>query len=446
MKKTKKLVLSLCAALALGGCGDLTVPDLNNPGIESFEQSPTRAGMSAAATGLLLGNRAIIAPQNGYVAQLGILGREAYVLDAGDPRYITEMLAGLQLDPGSPAFGGNFWTGPYANIANANLLLRVLDKVPGTSATEKEAVRGFAKTLQAMDFLTIVNTRDSNGAPIEVDRPLDAPLAPIVGKAEVLAHIARLLDEGKAHLEAAGTSFPFPLGDGFSGLSTPATFLKFNRAIKARVDVYRQDWNQALVDVSQSFINPSPTGNLDAGAYYTFAGNPGDTTNGLNSPNIFAHPSVVADADKKANGQVDDRVARKTLAIEKPRTLRGLTGTTVFTMYEKPDDWVPIIRNEELLLLRAEANIGLGNIGPAAEDINEIRRRSGGLEGRTDLTADNILDELLKQRRYSLLMEGGHRWIDMRRYGKLDQLPKDLEGHRVHSAFPIPTTETDARP
>ena len=106
---------------------------------------------------------------------------------------------------------------------------------------------------------------------------------------------------------------------------------------------------------------------------------------------------------------------------------------------------VPLIRNEELILLRAEANIGAGNIPAAADDINLIRVNSGGLEPRTDLTAANILDELLKQKRYSLLFEGGHRWIDMRRYGKLGELPIDLPSHKVHDKFPIPLPETDAR-
>ena len=44
-----------------------------------------------------------------------------------------------------------------------------------------------------------------------------------------------------------------------------------------------------------------------------------------------------------------------------------------------------------------------------------------------------------------LLFEGGHRWIDARRYGKLGTLPIDLPGQRVQTAFPIPTAETDAR-
>ena len=84
---------------------------------------------------------------------------------------------------------------------------------------------------------------------------------------------------------------------------------------------------------------------------------------------------------------------------------------------------VPIIRNEELILIRAEANIGLGNFAEAETDLN-IVRAAAGLAGYTGTAASNALDRLLHERRYSLFGEG-HRWVDMRRYGRLAELPID---------------------
>src|SRR5205807_6893326 len=105
-----------------------------------------------------------------------------------------------------------------------------------------------------------------------------------------------------------------------------------------------------------------------------------------------------------------------------------------------------IIRNEELILLRAEANIGLATgagLTAAINDIDYIRKFSGGLPASTGLNASNVLDELLHQKRYSLLFEGGHRWIDLRRYGKLDATHVVVDtGDVIHAAFPIPLTET----
>ncbi len=436
----QQVLLALCAtSLGLGACG-LDVPNLNNPSLESFQERPTPAAIYSASTGLLIGNRAGVSAQAGYVAQLGILGRESFTLDAADPRYVTEMVRG-NLDPGSPAFGGSNWANPYANIRNANTLLAALDKVNGVSDAQKEAIQGFAKTIQALDFLVVINTRDTNGAPINVGGLITEPLGEIESKEAVFAHIVTLLEEAKGHLNAGGDAFPFPLSSGYTGFNKPKDFLKFNRALAARVYVYRGDFNAALTALGESFLDTTKP--LTLGVYHTFSTGPGDVPNALKNDNIYANPTLRTDADLKANGAIDDRVTRKTASADETKYDDNLKSDLVFTLYDSQSTPVPIIRNEELILLRAEANIGLRNYGPATEDINFIRTTSGGLEPRTDLGEANILDELLKQKRYSLLFEGGHRWIDMRRYGKLDQL--DKAGGIIHDKFPLPKSETDAR-
>ncbi len=445
LKNMLRTIAAISLVASVASC-DLDVPDLNNPGLDSLSEHPTRSGILAAATGLIIGNRIGFSTENGYVAHLGILGREMYNFDPADPRYVDEMLKS-SFDPGATAFGGNFWAAPYVNIRSAFTVLHAVDAVVGMPDTEKEAARGLAKTIQALDFLVIINAHDTNGAPILVDRPI-SDLAPIASKAEVFAHIKSLLDEAKGHLEKAGGTFPFALSTGYAGFDTPATFLKFNRAIKARVDVYTGDFNAALTDLAASFISNDPANPaLDVGVYHSYGTGSGDSRNGLINKNFFAHPSVVTDADKKADGTtLDDRVTRKIDTIAMPAKYKDLTSNLVFKIYKSPTDRVPIIRNEELILLRAEANIGLNNLVAAADDINFIRVNSGGLAPRLDLTTAAIaLTELLKQKRYSLMFEGGHRWIDARRYGLLNTLPLDRPGDVVHDRFPIPTSESDAR-
>ncbi|HZI13657.1 MAG TPA: RagB/SusD family nutrient uptake outer membrane protein [Myxococcus sp.] len=450
----KKSVVALSAVVGLSACGTLDIGDLNNPSLDDFKNNPTRAGVSSAATGLLLGHRASIAAQTGYVAELGVIGREAYIFDGADPRYVAELL-GSALDPGGPAFGGNFWTGPYTNIRNAFTVQDALAKVPGMSDAEKEAVRGFSKTIQALDFLIIINTRDTNGAPIDVNRQPGGPLAPIESKEAVFAHISTLLDEAKGHLQNGGGSFPFELSEGFAsetreaadGFDTPARFLKLNRALKARVSVYRGEFNEALTALSESFLdNTKP---LTVGAYNVFGEGTGETESSLNSTNIYAHPSIVTDAERQQadNTLLDARVLAKVEKTDDPGSAADgkLASEWVFTMYPKAETRVPIIRNEELILLRAEANIGLGQFPAAADDINFIRVNSGRL-APVGITPANALDELLKQKRYSLLFEGGHRWIDLRRYGRLDTLPRELSPNVApHERFPIPANEMSGR-
>ena len=104
---------------------------------------------------------------------------------------------------------------------------------------------------------------------------------------------------------------------------------------------------------------------------------------------------------------------------------------------------IPIIRNEELLLIYAEAKIQLGgpaNFTDAVTAINKIRVAAGLLPYSGALTQTALIDEMLKQRRYSLYGEG-HRWIDMRRYNRLNTLPIDRAGDDVWVEFPRPVSE-----
>lgn len=122
--------------------------------------------------------------------------------------------------------------------------------------------------------------------------------------------------------------------------------------------------------------------------------------------------------------------------------MQDVTSDLVFTIYETNVSSVPIITNEELILLRAEAQFFTGNTAGALSDINFIRTTSGGLAARGAFAgAADFTTELLMQRRYSLMFEGGHRWIDMRRFGRLNLLPKALPTHNIQSRFPFTEAE-----
>lgn len=444
--RATRLTAAVAALSITGACKDLVVPDYNNTSIDDLTTNPTRTKVIQASQGLLVGTRAGIGEQNGYISLLGILGRESYNFDPADPRFITEMLIG-PLDGGSPAFGGNLFALPYRNIRNANLVLGALSTVVGFSAEEKSAIEGFAKTIQALDYLNVINTRDDLGAPLDVNiGPTEAPAA-IASKPEVFAQIVALLDDGFAKLNAGGTAFPFSLSPGFAIFATPAQFAKFNRALKARVEAYRTDYSSALTALNGSFLNTSQP--LGVGAYHSYTTGSGDTPNALFDPAgraILAHPSIETDAEHKPDGSLDARVLTKVSHLPEVHTVQGISSDLVFTIYNANTDPIPIIKNEELILLRAEARYFTGDVLGALADINFIRTNSGGLAPRGPFTGDpDFVAELVKQRRYSLLFEGGHRWIDARRFGLLSTLPKALPAHSIMGRFPFPEAECLAR-
>ena len=444
--RAARIICAGATLVVISACKDLVVPDYNDSSIDDLTNNPTPTKVAQAAQGLLVGTRIGIAEQNGYVSLLGILGRESYNFDPADPRFITEMLIG-PLDGGSPAFGGNLFGDPYRNIRNANNLLAAVSKVAELTDVQKSAVRGFAETIQALDYLNVINTRDDLGAPLDVNIEPTAAPAPIETKADIFAAISALLDQGLTDLTAGGTEFPFTLSPGFAGFDKPASFSTFNRALKARVEAYRTNYASALTALSGSFL--STTASLTLGAYHSYSTGSGDTQNFLYDPAgraILAHPSIETDAEHQPSGALDARVLAKVAHLPDVHTVQGISSDLVFTIYNSPSAPLPIIRNEELILLRAEARYFTGDQAGALTDINFIRTNSGGLAPRGPFTSNaDFVAELVKQRRYSLLFEGGHRWIDARRFNLLSTLPKALPTHNIFSRFPFPEAECLAR-
>ena len=443
-----KAIPVLLAIVAMSACETLVVPDLNNPSIEELTgEGASRVAVVTAAQGLFVRARQGIAGRAGYVSEVGIIGRESYNFDAADPRFVTELLRD-PLDGGNGAFGGNHWAGRYRGFRDADNVLNAVDALATMDAGDKGGLRGIAKTLQALDLLLVINTRDDLGAVITVAADPTGDPEPIVDRAAVFARITALLDDAQGDL--TGASFPsdLRLPSGFDGFDTPAGFLTFNRALKARVDVYLGNDLAALTSLGASFIDP--TGDMRLGVFYNYGVGSGDQVNDLFDPSeliILAHPSIETDAQLQTDAvTLDQRFVDKIVSVATvgDQGGLGLSSDLAFNLYTSATTGIPIIRNEELILLRAEANLRLGNFGLASDDLNILRGAAGLVDiDLAAMTPTQRIDELLYNRRYSLLFEG-HRWIDMRRYGRLSDLLLKSE-LRVHARFPFPVSECDAR-
>ena len=416
--------LAAVAAMTAAACKEITVPNLNNPSLEQLTDNPTVGRVNTAVVGMLINLRGRIGTE---ASAMGILGKESYNLDQAEPRNVLGYLQG-PIEPGGFVQDLS-WTAGYRNLLQGAVILQATDKVVDYTAAQKEGIRGFVKTIMAMELLTQIRIRDVAGIMVDINADPSAPLGAIVPKDQALTRIAALLDEAKTHLQAAGATFAFPLHAGFAGFNTPATFIQFNRGLKARVEVYRQQWTSALTALGESFIDVSSgsAATLAKGVYHVFSTSSGDALNTLYDPTpatLYVHPSILNGAQLRANGEPDLRLSSKT-APGTIRVVQQVQGTHRFTIYSSNTAPVPMLRNEELILLRAEARYQAGDVTGALADINFIRVNSGGLAplaGFADLNA--FVDELLYNRTYSLLFEGGHRWVDYRRYGRLGQLPK----------------------
>lgn len=456
----KPISLLVTVAVLVAGACDFAITDPNNP--PPCGNNMSRALVQNCASGILFLARSDAADWN---LDAGILGREAYRFDGSDPRFITELLQG-PLDAGGGAFGGDHWTEHYGTILAANVLLNVIGTAAVTS-NEQNATRGFAETMKAYSLIMVLMAHSQDSIPVNVGTNAAQPPAPFVTNDSAFRYVSALLDSGQVHLAAGGTSFPFTLGPGVSDplrgdFSTPPEFIKVNRALKARVEVYRGSlfncsacYTAALTALTASFVDTTGPATLDDGAYHVYSTRPGDIVNPLFQNPItgenLVHPSLRDSVEQQSGGGDDARYAAK--VVTRPTTASAgvppLNSNLGWTRYGTADAPVPIIRNEELILLRAEANNAVGNATQAADDINYIRVSSGGLAaigGLAGQTPAQRLDQILRQRSFSLAYEG-HRWFDLRRTGKLaiplviSELIDRPGVDQVFTTLPIPTVE-----
>ncbi len=442
MKSLKVFLISGVTVLA--ACGqDLQVPNYNAQSVSELEDAPTAASISIGVIGLLGISREFnTSILQSHVASAGTFGREGMELDPSNPSHPVDKLE--QIGPGEGGYAG--FSIAYRLIKQANIVLKAVDKVAALSEQQKAGVKGIAKTLQALAFMRLHVSFYDSGFPIDVDVSPNDPIPPVATRAQGEARIAQLLDEGATQLAAAGTSFPFALPTGFAGFNTPPTFLKFNRALKARAAIHAKNWAGALTALNTSFIDKNVS--LKTGVYDTYRNAGDNRPNPLFDPTcraLFAQPEVETKAQKQPGGQLDQRYLDKILKFTTKRVHLIDVSLCFLPLYPSADSPVPIIRNEELFLIRAEANLMLGNRALALDDINFIRTTSGKLAPIADPGGDALLDELLYNRWYSLMWEAGHRLADMRRHNRLGTLQKVLANHKVFPYLPLPSTECTPR-
>jgi starch-binding outer membrane protein, SusD/RagB family len=442
----------LLSAVALSACSAdrLNVPNYNAPTPEGAASAPLVA-LQQASAGLLTQVRALWGTGNGPVSQFAYFGREAFNYTAQEGRNTT----GYLVNPtDNVSFGVGTFAGYYTLRRNAQNFYKIVDlAAPFLPADSVAAARGFAKTLEGWDMLLYIMSRHNLGGAVEQTEDPNF-IAPFVSRDSVYSWSVNRLNEGLTDLQA-GKSFPFALTAGFAGFNTPATFAKFNRAVAARALAYRgslatgaartQFYQQALAALGGSFVSTSD--GVNVGVYQVYSTASGEAINGMNATSnldFVAHPSIVTDAEAG-----DRRLATKTktIARKNPPVPNAISTTVGFALYPAQTTPVPIIKNAELVLLRAEARYFTGDKAGALTDLNYVRTTDGGLAalGAGDIdTDDKFITRLLYERRYSLFVEG-HRWVDVRRFGRLTSLPLDHPTHMRAEQQVLPVQECDSR-
>ena len=452
VSRTLGLALTTVAVAACSS-DQLQITNPNTPTVAAASADPQ--ALQLQATGLL---RQLRNGRGGLIFDFGRFGREMYIYTPQEGRNTSHYLQGLtganKLDPAGFAVGE--WGTQYGNLRDIFNLKSSVAASATLTAAQKSAATGFAKTLEGLELLEVIASRDTLGGVTDIKQNA-SDIAPFVSRDSMYKYILNTLDDGNTALLAGGAAFPFTLHAGFAGFNTPANFAKFNRSIAGKAAAYYATsgggaaaWQRSLTALGASFMNTAATSRaeLDAGPFQPYSGATGDAGNPFfnSSADLYLHPSTETDAPLKADGTKDNRyLAKVKVKVSRgpPAGVTGIASTLGFVGDASISGSIPIIRNEELLLLRAEALLGTNDAAGSLGIINQIRVNSGGLAPSTLTSASPtaaVLTELLLQKRYSLLLEGA-RWVDMRRYNLLNTLPLDASNHFVAKVMPVPQAE-----
>ena len=111
-----------------------------------------------------------------------------------------------------------------------------------------------------------------------------------------------------------------------------------------------------------------------------------------------------------------------------------------------PPEKTVVFRLAEQYLIRSEARAQLNNLSGAIEDIDVIRERAGLpliADSIPGISRSQLLLAIEQERQREFIAEGGHRWFDLKRTGKADQVLSTLkEGWAATDVLlPIPESE-----
>jgi len=471
----RRILMSLVAAAAvtLGGC-ELDFTNPNSPTTSLDNPRGTSITLIAGVIATYRGSRA------GSINSFGSYGRETYNMTPQDGRSVTGPYRDWRQNNAFTA--GSEWTGRYGNYRNAYAAITLINSTPDGSGPlalspgEKAGALGVLKTFIALDMLHVIEARGAIGAVVEMTDDVNAVL-PFVSEDAVYLWITALLDEAKGNLDAGGATFFFPMHSGFSAFgvaaNTPAGFGQFNRALKARVEAKRGSrgcgvpcYTAALTALGGTWVADLTATNRDQGVYVIYSTAVGDALNNSSfaqNSNLYVHPLIDAIAgvaqDDRYRRKVDTREAVQDDACSgsyATRSLVGVTATNRPCTYAINVTPIPVIRNEELVLIRAEARWFSALDQPGAlTDLAAVRAGSGATNGGTAAVAfaapasdAEFVDELLLQRTLSLFQEG-HRFADYRRFGRLaalGTLAQDVAAtFNVAPYSVLPALECDAR-
>jgi hypothetical protein len=359
---------------------------------------------------------------------------------------------------GTPFAGSEHWTPLYRFVFRCNAAIDGLNKSSSLTPLVKQQLLGEAKFMRAFFYFYLVNT--FGDVPLALTTNADAnTLLSRSPKADVYKQIIADLKEAE---ELLGDNFLAPTLLSSTGERVRPTKWAAS-AMLARAYLYTNDYTNAELK-SSAVINYTslfgPISSVPLNSVFlknskeaiwqlqptvqffntqeakTFV-IPPQGPNSSNNPVFISKQCLnnfeANDQRKLFGNWIDTTIytvttsplVRDTVAYcykyKKNEQDQTIVSTPSTPGYTKMTEYFMVLRLGEQYLIRAEARAQLGNISGAQSDLNTIRIRAG-LPNTTANDQASLITAILKERQVELFCEWGHRWFDLKRMGKVDEV------------------------
>jgi hypothetical protein len=422
-------------------------PETQLPGGQVFNNSETAA---AAAVGVYsqMMQTSLSMANGGATLYPALSAGELYNTGANAD---YDRFRGNSISPASSTGLNRLWTYAYRSIYHANAVMEGLHKSTALADTLKSRLQGEMLVVRALHYFYLVQL--FGDVPLVTSTAFDEnSVLPRSAVADVYAAMEADLKKAKELLPVAYAS---------AGRVRPNKWTA--TALLARVYLYERNWAAAEAEASE-VINSGMYGLASNLNSVFLAGSneaiwqlsPVSNTINTAEGNSFipssatARPSFAATGFLLSGFEVND--GRKGAWLKS--TISG--GQTYYYPYKYKvrtgappySEYYMVLRLGEVYLIRAEARAQQTKTALAADDINKIRNRAG-LANTTAATQAALLAAVEQERRTELMFEWGHRWLDLKRTGRIDtwMVTVNPAAWQTNAAlYPLPQYELDSNP
>ncbi len=447
IKNVRFAILCLYVILILSGCKKLIEID---PPIDKITGNSVFSDPASAAkvlTGIYYDmsvGGSVFAGSNSLSVRLAYASDELVDVTESDPYYKNALSAKGDVD---------FWIQLYKYIFRANAAIEGISTSDALSAKLKSQLLGEAKFIRALNYFYLINLYGDVPLLLTTDYTVNA-LSPRKPKAEIYAQIINDLKEAKLALSADY------LGGNAQVQSSQRTRPNQNTAsaLLARVYLYTEDWQKAeaesslLISQSDKYALDIPESNflfnsreaiwqLETAEYIHATADALYFIPGIDRTELSFHlsPALVSEFSSPDLRKSNNMMEFLSTGLYYPYKYKSVSDNPI-------GEYLMVFRLSEQYLIRAEARANQGKLAgsnSAKSDVDAVRLRSG-LSASDAVTKDEILDVVMEERRLELFTEWGHRWFDLKRTGRIDDVLKNAKGIAWQSTdqlLPIPNSE-----